>query len=192
MLGILNSYSSTIGKSCSIDSNIIDTCCVLCFLFFTVLAPKSEIKDCYCKKFLNSVVVVKINLGIHHKIYLVGKALRQTLTPKSMIACNMYLSSQYLERCRKNIIDNIGYSLTFLQIIRKVGIKNNNIKLPVMSFKTLWSEVDSFSLDGTNTEHSSIFELLIYDSELLIKWYIKNNLYSLIGCTGMIRTIFIN
>ena len=59
-----------------------------------------------------------------------------------------------------------------------------------MSFKTLWSEVDSFSLDGTNTEHSSIFELLIYDSELLIKWYIKNNLYSFIGCTEVIRTIF--
>ena len=42
----------------------------------------------------------EINLGIYHQIYLVGKALRQTLTPKSMIACNMYLSSQYLERCK--------------------------------------------------------------------------------------------
>ena len=103
MLGILNSYSSTIGKSCSIDFNTIDTCCLSFCPFFEVLAPKSEIKDCYCKKFLNSVVVAKINLGIHHKIYLVGKALRQTLTPKSMIACNMYLSSQYLERCKKTL-----------------------------------------------------------------------------------------
>ena len=59
-----------------------------------------------------------------------------------------------------------------------------------MSFKTLWSEVDSFSLDGTNTEHSSIFEVLIYDSDLLIKWYIKNSLYSFIGCSEAIKTIF--
>ena len=59
-----------------------------------------------------------------------------------------------------------------------------------MSFKTLWSEVDSFSLDGTNTEHSSIFELLIDDSDLLIKWYIKNSLYNFIGCSEAIKTIF--
>ena len=59
-----------------------------------------------------------------------------------------------------------------------------------MSFKTLWSEVDSFSLDGTNTEHSSIFEVLIDDSDLLIKWYIKNSLYSFIGCSEAIKTIF--
>ena len=60
-----------------------------------------------------------------------------------------------------------------------------------MSFKTLWSEVDSFSLDGTNTEHSSFFELLIDDLDSLIKWYIKNSLYNFIGCSEAIKTIFI-
>ena len=59
-----------------------------------------------------------------------------------------------------------------------------------MSFKTLWSEVDSFSLDGTNTEHSSIFEVLIDDLDSLIKWYIKNSLYNFIACSEAIKTIF--
>ena len=95
-----------------------------------------------------------------------------------------------MQNKKKTIIDDIDYSLTFLLIIRKVGIKNNDIKLPVISFKTLWSEVDSFSLDGTNTEHSSIFEVLIYDSDLWIKWYIKNSLYNFIGFSEAIKTIF--